>query len=69
MYRSMDIHKGELISITLRGNKKPIQATFLGWKPNLLAKDQVFLVVEWNGQERKIHDVFIGEINGNIFTA
>lgn len=65
----MKLQKGEEISVTLRGNEKPIQATFLGWIPNLQATDQVFLVVEWNGQERKIHDVFIGEINGNKFTA
>lgn len=60
---------GEEITVTLRGNEKPIQATFLAWTPNLQAKDQVFLVVEWNGLERKIHDIFIGEINGYKFTA
>jgi hypothetical protein len=65
----LKLQKGEEISVTLRGNEKPIQATFLGWLPNLQETDQVFLVVEWNGQERKIHDIFIGEINGNQFTA
>lgn len=65
----MNLQTGDEITITLLGNEKPILATFLGWLPNLQAKDQVFLVVEWNGQERKIHDIFIGEINGNKFTA
>ncbi|OIJ11502.1 hypothetical protein BKP35_12220 [Anaerobacillus arseniciselenatis] len=65
----MDFSKGEEILVTLSGNHKPIQATFLGWKPSLDGKDYVYLVVDWNGQERKIHDVFIGEINGNTFTA
>ncbi len=61
--------KGEQISVTLRGNQKPITATFLGWKPNLQEKDQVYLVVKWNNEERMIHDIFIGEINGKQFTA
>lgn len=65
----MDLHKGDEISVTLLGNFKPIQATFLARIPNLQHKDQVFLVVEWNGEERKIHDLFIGEINGSKFTA
>ena len=65
----MRLQKGQEIAVTLRGNEKPIVATFLAWTPNLQVEDQVFLVVEWNGEERKIHDIFIGEINGNKFTA
>ncbi|RTR26607.1 hypothetical protein EKG37_21295 [Robertmurraya yapensis] len=65
----MNLQKGQEIAITLRGNDKPIMATFLAWIPNLQVKAQVFLVVEWKGEERKIHDIFIGEINGNKFTA
>jgi hypothetical protein len=65
----MELSKGQEISVLLRGNNKPILATFLGWMPNLETTDQVFLVVECKGEERRIHDMFIGEINGIAFTA
>jgi hypothetical protein len=66
----MELSKGQKISVVLRGNNKPILATFKAWMPNLETTDQVFLVVECNGEERKIHDMFIiGEINGKAFTA
>ncbi|EFV74946.1 MULTISPECIES: hypothetical protein [Cytobacillus] len=65
----MDFHKGEKITIVLRGNIKPIHATFLAWMPSLEAEDQVYLLVECKGQQRRIHDMFIGKINGKTFTA
>lgn len=65
----MKLQIGDPVSVVLRGNKKPIQATFLAWKPSLQGEDEVYLVVEWNGEERKIRDIFIGELNGKRYTA
>lgn len=65
----MNLNRGEAITVTLVGNEKAIHATFLGWIPHSHTYSHSFLLVECDGQERKIHDIFIGEINGELFTT